>query len=1576
MAAAAVAARAPAPQPLGTVGSTDTHALDGERGGERWKAVRLELERGEEEWMSGWEAQRAREAAAAAVPLNALKRVLVRRVAVSRDGKGFLPLPAVVKNGPVEPQAAWAPGALPLGITVEGNVQKVVYCTLGKALVDQGTEKSFTTRERAMAYPGGVIKPLENPVAVGPPEKWGPPVFVATHELHLEMTLQWSVDLGERGSAAGLKPAVRECGFAMRLLICEEEDVLDKWAPGHPDLAVVLGEDAEAARGAVEFFKAYSCAMSRGADYRPTWTHSQRTSLQGVVHGAEKSLALDLAPAEVAFDAGEGADPLPYGPHSPFLRDNVLDAVEDPGDNVYSRKDRGEALLPKTVEGMMEWISGKLQRKGRVVDKYLRQLAEVMVRQRAVLLDPRPSQLSPPLVARVAASALPTKEGLRRHVPAEALPGLNDEVRKLLAHGMVEEVEAAPDGRPPEDLWINGLVVTMRRLPPGSPPGTKRKVRMCLDSKPANKAATAWCTTQLPNLEEHVGSTDGQSLFSCLDSPNAYHQFRLDDASSKLFGFTLRDDKTGRNRYYKFRGAPFGFRDFPALFSERMLEVIEGAHGCDLSTCRAFLDDVIVGTGVARMRLQDAWGTKHEEEIVQAHLRCLERTLEGYVRHGLTINLAKSDILQEEVSVCGIITNGQERRLDPARQDGWDNLGRPKRVTLVYLQHVLGVANYVAPFLPVDYMIKSEPLFALAREASRAAAAAGTDKAALRKARELPDSLWTTAHDEALAWVIHQIQHSQTRVFLDYSKKVHVVADSSDLGTAACIGQYQEDGSFRIAYTMAKRFTSQQKLWSVGAREVYGWLMAMRRWHKELAFADCVFVSDHHNLVTSALDMENTALKRWVLELSQWDGFVRHRVHRRGEQNLVCDHLSRFACSTGLTAQEDAPPAFSPLLRALVRKTQARAGSAAAPPPPPPTTTTTTPSGAPLGGAHPGNGVSGEQPLSPPAAAAQAARGGGQGAPQDAQAPGSRAAAAEAARETVTVPTAATAKRERGKRGARAGPKAQRRAAAVASALLRADGTSVPPPVLVEFVNPHEHTLSPFMENILAAQQRMTEEDIKAYLAQPQFSVSKTSWNGRDVYMAKGRILVPEKEVKLLTEIFEVLHDKNMHASPVLVQDSMLRARLFVPNFGKHFDAYYAACTCQHARAPKQLRKHGPLLVGPRYWPLSHVFMDFAYLPVTEHGGKSYKGALLVVDACSRVCQFTPVVDMTAETAAAALERWSCTWGFPAMVHTDQGSHFTGGVFKDYLARHGVAQDLGTPHHSRGRGVVERLVGKLKEGLKRLLPQGRALEWPRVVAELERRVNRMPHRGLGGVAPFDYLIRGHRQLSDHLGPLALGVTFVDTPQTEEDLTFVLESIRQVADWCGEIDAVRRALESQDVYKEFTAGVGDLVLRYVGERENSLHPFYQGPFKVTQVGGNGFYQVCELLAEDNLGVPVECHASRLIHFNGSRTSGTAEHVRKLDGEHFVVESVLDGPREPDGRFLVKWLGVAEPRWEAQSSELRAVLKFKAYCAEKKMTLMGKPLPTAVRGRPVLVRSSRARGASEEGVCGQVTGFTIL
>ena len=87
--------------------------------------------------------------------------------------------------------------------------------------------------------------------------------------------------------------------------------------------------------------------------------------------------------------------------------------------------------------------------------------------------------------------------------------------------------------------------------------------------------------------------------------------------------------------------------------------------------------------------------------------------------------------------------------------------------------------------------------------------------------------------------------------------------------------------------------------------------------------------------------------------------------------------------------------------------------------------------------------------------------------------------------------------------------------------------------------------------------------------------------------------------------------------------------------------------------------------------------------------------------ACSRVCQFTEVRDFTCKTAVKALERWTRTWGVPAMVHSDNGSHFTGQEFLKHLTKLGVAFDPGTPEHPRARGLVERLVRKCKEGLQR-----------------------------------------------------------------------------------------------------------------------------------------------------------------------------------------------------------------------------------------------------------------------------------
>ena len=1274
-----------------------------------------------------------------------------------------------------------------------------------------------------------------------------------------------------RTTAVGLKPIQRQVGVTLEFLVCPDQRVFEGLVRGVGDVKVVLGEDLQRLQQFKRFGQDLSAAM-RGE--QSMWTHEQKHSLRGVVRGVQGVEDVPVFPSANVFDYGEGEE-LPYGPRSPFGLDRVLEATQE-----EMARDRGESAIPRTREAMVAHLLEVLPRKGRVVDKFIGDLAEVLLRHRAVLLAPCPA--SAPIDIPILKGAVPTRVGLRRRVPEEALEALNEEVKALMKNSMVVEVPAGEGGSVPAHLWVNGLVVAVRRVPPGSPPGTKPKVRMCVDCSPANAVAAAQVESRIPDMGKHVRATAGKSCFSSLDSPNSFHQMRLSEAASDLFGFCLKD-MTGRLKFYKYVGAPFGFRDFPALFTEYMTGILSEAEGCPFSEAAAFIDDTLVMTaGEHGVRLDEVWGTAAAEKIVRDHLHILDKTLAGYEKHGLVINLRKCDFLQEDINVCGLYTDGRQLRVDRSRSEGWSNIGKPDAgVTLSYLQMVLGIANYVQGFLPPkDYMVRTEPLFALVREASRAVSEAAGDKKALRQAQGLPRKLWGAEHDEALVWLVSQIQDTQTRYFLDYSRPVHVVSDASDSGMAGLVGQYDAQGDFRICHTFCKRFTANQKKYSVGAREILGWVYCMRRWWKLLAFADCVFSSDHQNLVTSVEDLENIHLQRWVAELSQWQSFTRWRAHIRGECNLVCDTLSRAASSAGESDALGKDKAFSPILSEyFVRATRrARTGTA-------------------LGG------------------------------------------------EEVAVGSA--------ERAETSNPPPKRRAAVVAAAALHAPGTEVEERELVEIVNPHEHSLSPFMSNVLEAQGRIQPAVRAAYLAHKQWRCEEKEWNGIKVLFAKGRVLIPDEQ-QLLLEVFKTVHDENLHVGRELVAEALSRAHWFVPNFYEHFDAYYSSCSCQHARAPKQLQKHGALLVGPRYFPLAHIMMDFASLPMTEHEGKTYVGVVAVVDACSRVCQFTPVQDFTAAAAILALERWISTYDYPAAVHSDGGPHFAAEEFGERLKLYGIARGIGTPYHSRARGLVERLIGKLKRGIVSILPQGRLTNWPRVLMDLERRINRMPHKGLAGESPWDYLWRGHRQRPvgqpspyNESNPYysVEGGLYIMSPQAEEDLAHTLDTLRTLADWCGEIDSFKRAVLSEEMMETFGGKVGDMVLKYVAVREHALEPLYQGPFEIVRADPGDFYAVREVLAGNGRGPSFEVHASRLIKFDATRTDADREHARKLPEGYYVVEEIR-GHR--DGEVLVKWLGVEEPKWQVVDKSLQQVLHYKAYCAANGLALNGFPKKSG--GRP--------------------------
>ena len=123
------------------------------------------------------------------------------------------------------------------------------------------------------------------------------------------------------------------------------------------------------------------------------------------------------------------------------------------------------------------------------------------------------------------------------------------------------------------------------------------------------------------------------------------------------------------------------------------------------------------------------------------------------------------------------------------------------------------------------------------------------------------------------------------------------------------------------------------------------------------------------------------------------------------------------------------------------------------------------------------------------------------------------------------------------------------------------------------------------------------------------------------------------------------------------------------------------------------------------------------------------------------------------------------------------------------------------------------------------------------------------------------------------------------------------------------------------------------------------------------GPTGWLTVAEIMAGDTEAVPREAkpitlHSNRLWPFDHSRTDADAELARRLGPQDVIVERILDGP-DLDGKFLVKWRNVPEPRWEWPGGLAHLVL-YKEYLEQHGM-VQGRG------GRPIVWTAAQGEGA---------------
>ncbi len=1407
-----------------------------------------------------------------------------------------------------------------------------MHSSAGPTLFDtHGSPVSFVAKSVVLAMGNTVTVSDCAPVALGGEGRGSALHCTASSTASFQLTIQYSF-LDAHMRDIGVCPFARECGAQISGILIVDDEHLAALQGNLPVAPVLLlGRDALTVRALETIFGlVLRAGLNReSGNFLALWTHPQQrkmtvpisgTHARRVHMGVEGSTTLpyDTPPADPAEDLSTLSPVLEFlgrdgAPRTSRAWDDGSKGIEAALAAESTAASGDLPGVPRSKEELRARLlqsatSAKLTSDERVYfDHYLSELVDIMWETPRLWGDPSPRGI--PLDFQVNEGA-PIKGGMHRHPAAECVQPLWNEANRLRGFSFVERVAPGPGGGPPGDgFCVNPIVLAYKHLDPGAAPGTAREIRFCLDMSEFNaKRLKGYMLTHLPDLADYVLSFAKKYIFSNVDMSQAFHQRPVAAELRKYLGFTLIDPATYERTYWQFTCGIFGLQSIPQDFQRCMENLLIAENYSDfLTALRIFIDNIDLSTGLPPGEPDGlpAPASAAGKALAQRHLSALRNVFKRLDAGGFSINVKKSFWLCTRFHSMGLVGDGKGWMISPERLSAWDSFSVPKTPSLKWLRTIIGMFVYAAPTVHLpgsQFTDLMDPLYKLLADALRIKNDAKTDQRLRARAAHAVSDGWTSRHTEAVEMLRDSIKRNSTLAFFDYLLDLALTCDASNAGVCCTASQFDKDtGDWRVVFFVTKRWSANQVKWSIGIRELFGWLVLLRKYRRELRMARCVFRGDHLNLL-HVDDLDHLFVQRILTELMEWPDF-RNRTHIRGEVNSVADFGSRYA-DRAPTFLDDAPPGTGESYyyntpgssSAVTRRVTLAAGhldNVALPEP------------------YAGLVVA-------PHADSVAAAGGGATAPQD----------------TLAV----------------------RRVARL----------DTPGGGLVEHFNHHRPSLSPLFLEIIKQQGAMSEAE---KLAHSRLAKASTiTLGGHSILLVKGEVYVPPAAVELRNRILAtLLHaDSTLHCG--LEKAELLRRRhgLHIPDFANVFMQFYNSCTCQHARTPKDVRDVGARIPNPRFPPLHSIQMDFASLPTAPSSGGDVNGVCVCIDTASRALVIYPTRDTTCASALAALTHWAARWQYPKVVQADGAQSFGGTEFRAGAAAHGVLVDIGTPLHPQGRGLVEGAVGRFKRAIVSLLPQGSLDQWPTIIDSITAAYMACPQAAMAGYSPFEYLTG----IKSDFGSLFEGT---HTAQQREDALQAVACIRDIVDFYSELRAVRRAAASppDPLLPRFTLGEWVLVFNPT-LKQNSLTPAYQGPYRIKAVEEDGsgkptgWFTVAEIMAGDTEVTPREAkpivlHSNRLWPFDHTRTDADAEHARRLGPQDVIVERIVEGPNL-DGKFLVKWRNVPEPRWEWPGGLAHLVL-YREYLEEHGM-VQGKG------GRPIVWAAPSTTGAGAGAAAGAV------
>ena len=306
-------------------------------------------------------------------------------------------------------------------------------------------------------------------------------------------------------------------------------------------------------------------------------------------------------------------------------------------------------------------------------------------------------------------------------------------------------------------------------------------------------------------------------------------------------------------------------------------------------------------------------------------------------------------------------------------------------------------------------------------------------------------------------------------------------------------------------------------------------------------------------------------------------------------------------------------------------------------------------------------------------------------------------------------------------------------------------------------------------------------------------------------------------------------------------------AKYWFPAAPKLLESYIRTCMrCQ------RFARNNDITISPGFTPFgvqafARWSIDFAG-PFPEDPKTGHKYVCFGIDYLTRWAEGRSCEKADAESASRFVyEDICCRWGPPGSLQSDNGSHFINEVITFLTMLFSINHKRSTPYYPQSNGRVEKLVGTIKDGMKKSVDDvavdanGKA-EWSDLVPAVLWAYRTTPHSATK-MSPA-YLVTGtHVRMPFDKPTKNIGIPIPTDEVSHHEL--ITQRVRLLTDIIpGLREACIPSKKDPKLPEQF--GIGDWVwlrdTKFDVGSNPVFAPRWSGPFQVWEVWDNNVYRV--------------------------------------------------------------------------------------------------------------------------------------